>query len=83
MGSNSIVLQKDQKIIAAGPSVVRYNIDGTSDNTFNAQKLQTDNFSIVSVAIDNNGKVVVAGTTGKFFEVARCNTDGSLDKTFG
>jgi uncharacterized delta-60 repeat protein len=74
--------------------IVRYNSDGTLDSTFgNGGKVSTD-FSVddnaFSVALQSDGKLVVVGTTvGIFgstqidFAVARYNTNGSLDSTFG
>jgi uncharacterized delta-60 repeat protein len=100
----SIVLQSDGKIVAAGYSdttissvhyyhvaVVRYNTDGSLDNTFSGDgKLTTsiggnEDYGM-SAAIQSDGKIVVAGTvklTNKDFAVVRYNTDGTLDNTFG
>lgn len=66
-------------------AIVRYNNDGTLDNTFDG-----DGIAIVDVAgieaatdvvIDSSGRIVVAGGfPGKV--VLRLNDDGSLDTTF-
>ncbi len=99
--SISTILQPDGKILAVGFSdngtetdiaVVRYNTDGSLDNTF-------DNDGIVlasigaghergnSVAIQTNGKIVVSGSsyngTANDIAVVRFNADGSLDTAFG
>jgi len=65
--------------------VVRYNIDGTLDTTFgNGGALNTDLFNhpdtASSVAVQSDGKIVVAGNE---FDVARYNPDGTLDISFG
>ncbi|MEO5892884.1 MAG: T9SS type A sorting domain-containing protein [Ferruginibacter sp.] len=98
---NSLAIQGDGKIILAGYAsdggnsnyfaVVRYDVNGNPDNTFNSTGIQT---AIVnsdfqqgnSVALQNDGKIVVAGYTlngaSNDFAVARFNTDGSPDNTF-
>ena len=97
----SLALQSDGKIILAGPSVgpnsnfaiARYNIDGGLDNSFNGNGKQTTNLITdfetgnSVVAIQSNGKIVVAGytpggTNHNDFVVARFNTNGSIDNTF-
>ena len=103
----SVAIQPDdQKIVVAGFArlngtlggnydftVVRYNTDGSLDNTFGTAqngKVTTDFGSPAdignSVAI-HGGKIVVAGYahigTTDDFAVARYNSDGTLDNTFG
>ena len=75
-------------------ALARYNTDGTLDTTFSGDgKVGTDfGGNIVAkanaVAIQSDGKIVVAGETGNpinfdsYFVVARYNTDGTLDTTF-
>ncbi len=91
-------LQADGKIVQTGYSynlgigVVRYNTNGTLDNTFGGDgKVTTDIGTSYDegydVAIQQDGKIVVAGssynTSGNSdFAVVRYNTDGSLDNTF-
>ncbi|MBV5330793.1 MAG: hypothetical protein JZU65_24695, partial [Chlorobium sp.] len=97
---NSIVLQTDGKIVVAGEStddsdggfgVVRYNVDGSLDTTFDGDGKVTTGFGnrktkANSVALQSDGKIVVAGKAlvsgGGDFAVVRYNVDGSLDKTF-
>jgi uncharacterized delta-60 repeat protein len=98
---SSIVLQSDGKIIVAGESsgggdggfaVVRYNADGSLDTTFDIDGKVTTDFGGLeyarSVALQSNGKIVVAGyngissSGGGDFAVVRYNADGSLDTTF-
>ncbi|PYS99621.1 MAG: hypothetical protein DMF63_11090 [Acidobacteria bacterium] len=63
--------------------------DGDLDPTFSGDGKLTDGFlssrpdPAYSVAIQTDGKIVVAGAGGFGFSVARYNTDGSLDNTFG
>ena len=72
-------------------AVVRYNINGSPDSSFNGNGKQTANLGSDmqignSVAIQSNGKIVVAGYTlnGTYndFAIARFNTNGSPDNTF-
>ena len=76
-------------------ALARYNIDGTLDLTFGSGgKVTTDFSSEVSqaraVAIQEDSKIVVAGrnrltslASDDDFALARYNTDGTLDSTFG
>ena len=94
----SLAIQSDGKIVVAGDSynginydfaVVRYNSDGSLDNTFGSNGIVTTEFgsddSGNSVAIQPDGKIVVAGFSHQGnddFAVARYNIDGSLDNSF-
>ena len=66
----------------------KYNVHGSLDNTFPLEKEILEGVSFSSIAIQNDGKIVVAGTTGdpeknnQDFIVFRYNNNGSLDKTF-
>jgi uncharacterized delta-60 repeat protein len=100
-GIESVVLQADGKIIAAGYAnngadddyvVVRYNSDGTFDNTFGTAGIATVDYnnksnSCHAVALQTDGKIVVTGTHSAAstydFMTIRLNTDGTLDNTFG
>jgi uncharacterized delta-60 repeat protein len=78
-------------------SVARYNPNGSLDNSFDGDGRITTNFwctlycesddGAYAVAIQPDGKIVVAGSAewrdAYSFAVARYNTDGSLDGTFG
>jgi uncharacterized delta-60 repeat protein len=72
-------------------TVLRYNVDGTLDTGFGESgKVTTDigrnSDSANSVAMQGDGKIVVAGDTfapgNNDFAVARYNTNGTLDTTF-
>lgn len=97
----AICIQNDGKILAAGSSsngsnndfaLVRYNSDGTFDNTFGSVgKVVTDftgaNDLGRSLALQQDGKILMAGLSndGSDFDFAlvRYNSNGSLDTTFG
>jgi len=99
--ANAVALQPDGKIVVAGDSqwatqritVVRYNSDGSLDNTFGSGGIITlelsDSASANDVVIQPDGKTVVAGhqtsvaAFSVFFTLVRFNVDGSLDSTFG
>ena len=102
-GFHSAALQADGKVVIAGTGnggtpgvfmVSRFNTDGTPDAAFNGKVIsQTTKFSAGStdqadaVAIQADGKIVVAGSTANgvvsHFAVTRYNGDGTLDTTFG
>ncbi|MFA5428664.1 MAG: hypothetical protein WC279_10720, partial [Sulfurimonas sp.] len=77
-------------------ALVRYNADGALDETFGTGDDQDDENGVIvqdmgynnsdgadSVAIDSDGKILVAGSVAGDFAVARFNADGSgLDTTF-
>jgi uncharacterized delta-60 repeat protein len=95
----SMVVGANGKIIVGGTSdqnfaVVRYNSDGTLDNTFDTDGIVTTDFGasaidvINSVNLQSDNKIIAAGysfntTTGSsVFAVARYNVNGSLDTGF-
>jgi uncharacterized delta-60 repeat protein len=64
-------------------SVVRLNPDGSRDNTFGGDGLvfvvpSSDNDMVTSIAVQSDGKVLIAGANWVF----RLNTNGSLDNSF-
>lgn len=98
--ANAVAVQTDGKIIVAGASsnasnvefaVVRYNSNGSLDNSFDMDgKLTTaigsSGCQAYAIAIQPDGKILVAGETlngtNKDFAIVRYNTDGSLDLSF-
>jgi uncharacterized delta-60 repeat protein len=68
-------------------ALVRFNKDGTPDGTFGSGGAVTTDFGADdeahSLAIQPDGKIVVAGSSNGKFAVARYNTDGTLDTGFG
>ena len=74
-------------------AVARYKTDGTLDSTFGSGGKVTTDFSGASdqataIALQNDGKIILAGLTLYSIDdinigVARYNSDGSLDTSFG
>jgi uncharacterized delta-60 repeat protein len=102
--SNKVVVQPDNKIVVAGQGpgtsdstfiVVRYNIDGSLDTSFDGDgisKIQFSpslNSSARAVKLQADGKIVVAGVSSivnfnsSGFGIARLNTNGTPDTSFG
>jgi len=97
----SVVIQENGKIVVGGYStngtdidfaLVRYNIDGSPDNSFGTNGKLTTDFGGnqdygSSVVLQVDKKIVVAGYsyngTDRDFALARYNIDGSLDNSFG
>jgi uncharacterized delta-60 repeat protein len=94
----AIALQPDGKVVLAGSGtrgtgddfvVARINSDSTADKSFgNGGNVSTDfggSDDAMAVAIQQDGKIVAAGITSPAgqFALARYNTDGSLDSSFG
>lgn len=97
----SIVLQTDGKLLVSGFSsfgnnliivLLRYNINGSLDTSFNHSGIVTlaiGSYSthIYSMALQRDGKIVVTGDTHTSINdmdvlVVRFNIDGTLDKSF-
>lgn len=77
-------------------AIARYNTDGTLDSTFATNGTARTSISpkydeINSIAIQSDGKIVAGGSSGPHqmaiayaeFAIARYDTDGTLDGTFG
>lgn len=97
---NAIAIQSDNKLVVAGEAIVsgnydfalaRYNADGTLDATFDGDgkvttAIGSSNDYIFAMAIQNDGKIVVAGQSviggSSDFALARYNADGTLDTSF-
>jgi uncharacterized delta-60 repeat protein len=100
---NSLALQPDGKIVVVGSSlnwinwdvlVLRFNSNGTLDNTFGTEGAVTYNSPANSddfgngVALQGDGKVVVVGerfSWSSYWDalLLRYNSNGTLDTTFG
>lgn len=98
--AQKVVQQNDGKLVVTGyttiaaPSdravaTVRYNTNGSLDTTFNGTGIVTTDFGTSddegkSVAVQSDGKIVVAGFGGstRHALLLRYNTDGSPDPTF-
>jgi uncharacterized delta-60 repeat protein len=97
--ANAVAVQSDGKIVVAGFAdqasginsdfaLARYNADGTLDQSFDGDGIVTTDLSgqdddARAVAVQPDGKIVVAGTAGEDIAVARYMPNGKLDTTFG
>jgi uncharacterized delta-60 repeat protein len=92
----SMALQKDGKIVVAGQllasnydfAMARYNTYGTLDTSFNSTGIVKTDFGNgdddgFGVAVQADGKILVAGMSVGDFGLARYNTNGTLDAAFG
>jgi len=78
--------------LIASFAMARYNTDGSLDDSFGTGGLITTVFTdydeATAIALQDDGKILLAGWThedGNYrdFAIARYNTDGSLDNSFG
>ena len=91
----STSIQSDGKIIIGGDfwfydgnpvnRIIRLNMDGTLDNTFNPGT--GANWYVYSISVQSDGKIIIGGSFWDYNgtatkNIARLNTDGSLDATF-
>jgi uncharacterized delta-60 repeat protein len=88
----ALAVQGDGKIVAAGSStgqaaIARYMPDGTLDASFDHDgRLLLDlgyDVRARDLAVQGNGKIVVALDDSSTFSVARLRKNGSLDASFG
>lgn len=90
-GVAHIVVQDDGKIIVMDQtggytlaSVFRLNADGSFDTSFGGDGRVVLEFEdATSLAVQKDGKVLVAGSGDRDFNVLRLNADGSVDTSFG
>jgi uncharacterized delta-60 repeat protein len=97
VGSNfdvakGVVIQPDGKIVVVGLgngfTLARYNTDGRLDTSFNGTGKVTTLFNggaaanAYAVALQADGKIIVAGSSLNDFALARYNTNGTLDTSF-
>ncbi|MFW9605078.1 MAG: hypothetical protein ACMV0I_00685, partial [Pseudomonas sp.] len=89
---NDVTVQSDGRILAVGTSaqkiaLVRYNAEGGLDTTFGTNGVVLTEYmgadSGRSVLLQSDGKIIVAGDSYGDLLIARYNTDGSIDTTFG
>jgi uncharacterized delta-60 repeat protein len=92
-----VVVQPDNKILVSGFGLdyiiqkigivlVRYNLDGSLDNTFGQSGIvftdvgATNYASLgLAIALQPDNKILVTGNTNDYSTLVRYNTDGSLD----
>lgn len=93
-------IQNDGKILITGENrvnanltellVMRFNIDGSLDNSFDGDGIvktiiiPNESNTGNDILVQNNGKIVVAGRAGNIAKIVlvRYNIDGTLDTTF-
>ena len=92
-----VAIQSNGKLVVGGQSyttatnsdfaAARFNTNGTLDSTFDSDGKVTTNFGAAEIAADvmiqADGKIVMVGNAGSGTGLARYNTNGSLDTTFG
>src|SRR5213083_1834093 len=92
----AVVVQGDGRIITAGSIdgpggndffLARYNPDGSSDPNFGSGGTVHTDFAgrsdaAAALAFQADGRIVVVGSSGGEFAVARYEANGSLDATF-
>lgn len=98
VGANAMEIQPDGKIVVAGGYekdsvrdflVARYHPDGRPDSSFGTfGRVQTDlgsgSFDVATaIAMQPDGKIVVAGRANSRIALFRYHPDGSPDSTFG
>jgi uncharacterized delta-60 repeat protein len=96
--ANAVAVQPDGKIVVAGFAhtslidsdfaLARYNPDGTLDTTFGSGGVVTSDLGTLdddarALAIQPDGKIVLAGVAGDNVALARYLPNGNLDLTFG
>jgi uncharacterized delta-60 repeat protein len=93
-GAQSLALQADGRIVVAGRvntsgadrlGMARYSSDGSLDGSFGTGGQVTSSTIAFgnSVAVQSDGRILVAGGAAGSFALARYNSDGSLDGSFG
>jgi uncharacterized delta-60 repeat protein len=92
-GAGTVLIQPNGQILAFnGNSITRYNTDGTPDTSFGSGGTAQALFGVGGEALLPNGQILISGlvslgsTTGNHpvgFGLARLNSDGSLDTSFG
>ncbi len=94
--ANAIAIQSDGKILVAGSAyhgsnqhlvIVRYNTNGSLDTSFATAGIYdyslTGDNQLNGILLQTDGKIVVGGTVGGKFFLARLASTGSLDSSFG
>jgi uncharacterized delta-60 repeat protein len=96
--ANAVAIQANGKIVAAGRAtpgspwrpwfaLARYRSDGTLDTSFGDGGTVLTKFGVSGIAhaivVQPNHRIVVAGTNGGGFALARYDSHGSLDTSFG
>lgn len=93
----AVAVQSNGKILAGGGfpiadgirtgPLARFNTDGSLDNSFNAGNVGLSGAGLQSIKIQPDGKILIGGLFSSYNgttrnNIARLNSDGSLDTTF-
>jgi uncharacterized delta-60 repeat protein len=95
--AQDLAVQSNGKIVVGGYiydgisfekfAVARLNTNGSPDTTFSGDGRQTTTFAnsaqALSLALQADGKIVLAGVSSGRFALARYKPGGALDQTFG
>ncbi|MDB5323125.1 MAG: hypothetical protein JWN40_4756 [Phycisphaerales bacterium] len=94
--AQAVAPQADGKVVVAGRTngaveygmaIARYNADGSLDGSFGQGGKVLVKFAgpahVAGVAVQADGKIVVAGGANLDFVLLRLNADGTLDHSFG
>jgi uncharacterized delta-60 repeat protein len=90
--ARAIARQPDGKLLVAGESsgdfaIIRLHTTGLLDTTFGVGGVRRFNIAGTdlahAIALQSDGKIVVAGDSSGDFAIARLTASGSLDSTFG
>ncbi|WP_298392286.1 T9SS type A sorting domain-containing protein [Flavobacterium sp.] len=99
--ARSITIQSDNKILIAGLqnsylTILRYNVDGSLDTTFNTTgvyqcslpinnpSVSTTNYSCIPIIKSlSNGKILASATINSDYALVELNSDGSSNLNFG
>src|SRR5262249_32973927 len=99
--ADDLIRQPDGKLVVVGSTarvevvLIRYNVDGSLDETFGTGGIVMTGTGVGfprKLALQGDGKIIVAGTTGppshdilagSLFGMLRYTADGELDDTFG
>ncbi len=93
IGAVSMALQSDGKILLVGSKTLeRLNGNGLPDTSFGANGMISESNYYTQIVVQPNGQIVIAGSNSQLggsvpaqptLDLARYNSDGSLDKSFG
>jgi uncharacterized delta-60 repeat protein len=81
----ALAVQPDGKILIGGNGVARLNADGSLDNTFHVSTNSSINLD--AIVLQPDGKIFIGGGFSSIegqavYNIARLNSNGSLDATF-
>jgi uncharacterized delta-60 repeat protein len=89
-GANNVLIQPDGRILVEANtdfSAVRYNADGTLDTGFGGDGIAATVTPAVDgscgMALQPNGRIVLAGSSGSDIALMRLNANGTPDGSFG